>query len=223
MQWFRFYPETLNNTKAQKLPGDIFKIWVNMLCVAAENDGVLPILDEVAFQIRAPLHVVLHAVTTLLEADLLTVTKNQHCESYAPKNWKERQYISDTSNERVKRHREKMKTVTCNVTVTPPEQNRTEQKERPPLPPKLADPKKVEGVLKNLKVGSVGQQGVGRFDVENHLQPDDYIEIYRTVPGWDKQLLFGKYNAWVREKGTPTNPRQAFFGWLKKFTKGKNP
>jgi len=44
-------------------------------------------------------------------------------------NWDKRQFISDSSVERVARHRALHKTVTvtkCNVTVTPPEQNRTD-------------------------------------------------------------------------------------------------
>ncbi len=126
MQWFRFHTETLNNPKAQKLPGDLFKIWVNILCIAAEHEGVLPPMEDLAFKLRASLHEALHAVTTLIGANLITVTKNQYGETYAPKNWNERQYKSDTSNERVKRHREKNKTVTQTVTVTAPEQSRTE-------------------------------------------------------------------------------------------------
>jgi hypothetical protein len=44
-------------------------------------------------------------------------------------NWDKRQYVSDTSAARVAKHRELHKTVTrkpCNVTVTSPEQNRTD-------------------------------------------------------------------------------------------------
>lgn len=132
MQWFRFYSDTLNHPKAQKLPGDLFKIWVNILCIAADNEGVLPEPEDLAFALRATLHDVLHVTKTLIEADLLTVTKNQYGETLSPKNWRERQYKSDSSTERVQRHREKQKTVTKTVTETPPEQSRadTEQKER---------------------------------------------------------------------------------------------
>src|SRR3990167_4162298 len=45
-------------------------------------------------------------------------------------NWDKRQFASDSSVERVRKHRALHKPVTvtpCNVTVTPPEQNRTEQ------------------------------------------------------------------------------------------------
>jgi hypothetical protein len=47
-------------------------------------------------------------------------------------NWDKRQYVSDSSKSRVARHRAKkneniVDVTMCNVTVTPPEQNRTEQ------------------------------------------------------------------------------------------------
>jgi len=48
-------------------------------------------------------------------------------------NWDKRQFISDSSTARVAKHRALHKTVTgtqSNVTVTPPEQNRTEQKHK---------------------------------------------------------------------------------------------
>ncbi len=40
-------------------------------------------------------------------------------------NWDKRQFVSDSSAERVAKHRERMKQ-SSNVTVTPPEQNRTD-------------------------------------------------------------------------------------------------
>lgn len=55
MIWFRFYSEALDNPKVQLLPGDLFKAWVNLLCLAnrAEPRGTLPPVAEVAFALRA--------------------------------------------------------------------------------------------------------------------------------------------------------------------------
>src|SRR5262249_16018569 len=97
MQWFRFYSETISNKKAQKLRPDLFKKWVNLLCVGCHNEGVLPPLDETAFLIRCNEDETKSALHDLIEADLFTVSKNQHSEVYSPKNWRKRQYKSDTS------------------------------------------------------------------------------------------------------------------------------
>ena len=52
MEWLRFYVNTLDNLKVQGLPGSIFKAWVNCLCLARINDGVLPSLDVIAFRLH---------------------------------------------------------------------------------------------------------------------------------------------------------------------------
>jgi len=132
-QWFRFYNEALDDPKVQKLPAETFRGWVNLLCLAARNDGNLPLHNDIAFALRLPDAKATALLDALIEAELL-----DHDETgIRPHNWNTRQYKSDVSNERVKRHRERSAPVTCNVTspvtVTPPEteqsqkQNRTEK------------------------------------------------------------------------------------------------
>lgn len=54
MQWFRFYSTALDDPKVQRLTGDLFKAWVNLLCLAndAEERGTLPELSDIAFRLR---------------------------------------------------------------------------------------------------------------------------------------------------------------------------
>lgn len=117
-RWFRFYAEALDDPKVQKLDGDTFKAWVNLLCVAARNDGFLPSVDDVAFSLR----MTANGARTLLER-LLNATLIDKCSGgadgyrYAPHGWHERQYKSDTSTDRVKRFRQRSKP----VPETPPE------------------------------------------------------------------------------------------------------
>jgi hypothetical protein len=69
----------------------------------------------------------------------------------------------------------------------------------------------------------IGLVGQGRaFDVRDHLKDDDYVEIGQYMQGWDRKMLFDKYNAFVA-KDPPNQPKAAFIGWLKKFTKGRRP
>lgn len=128
--WYRFYHETLDDPKVQRLPGEIFKGWVNLLSISARNDGVLPDLDSIAFALRKDEKETQELLDLLVEKRLFDVTDN----GIEPHNWNGRQYQSDNSTERVKRYREKQRNVSCNVTetanVTPPDteqiQNRTE-------------------------------------------------------------------------------------------------
>jgi hypothetical protein len=116
-QWFRMYAEVLNDPKVQKLPAELFKVWINTLCLACNNNGTLPKLEDCSFAFRETISETKTAFHEL-EKHGLIVTDG---ETFHIHNWKKRQYKSDNSTERVKRHRNARK----NVTETP--QNRTEQ------------------------------------------------------------------------------------------------
>ena len=52
--WLRLYTEVVNDPKVQKLDGESFKVWVNLLCIAKETDrsGSLPPLSDLVFLLR---------------------------------------------------------------------------------------------------------------------------------------------------------------------------
>lgn len=53
---------------------------------------------------------------------------------------------------------------------------------------------------------------------------EEALERVRGVaPGWDRQALLAKYQAWSKGREAPKDIDKAFFGWAKKFTKGKPP
>ena len=52
MQWLRFYTNTIDNPKIQKLSPVLFKVWVNLLCISRIYNGVLPDTDRIAFRLR---------------------------------------------------------------------------------------------------------------------------------------------------------------------------
>ena len=51
-RWFRYYDEALDDPKVQRLSGDLFKVWVNLLSLASKNDGKLPSADDISFRLR---------------------------------------------------------------------------------------------------------------------------------------------------------------------------
>lgn len=118
LPWFRFYHETLDDPKVQKLDPVMFKHWVNILCIACRNDGKLPSNDDLAFALRVDDIALESVLDRLLIGGLIEIRKGGENGSYiAPNGWDKRQYKSDTSNERVKRYRSAKR----NVTVTPPD------------------------------------------------------------------------------------------------------
>lgn len=122
-RWFRFYDEALDNPKVQKLSGDDFKSWVNLLCLASRNLGKLPCVEDIGFALRIDRNGALTLVERLLNGGLIDKRSGgPDGWHYAPHGWDERQYKSDTSTERVKRFRQRSET----VTETPPD-TETEQ------------------------------------------------------------------------------------------------
>lgn len=139
-QWFRFYNEVLNDPKVQKLNGDTFKQWVNLLCLTSANDGALPPIPDVAFALRLSDKEATDLLQSFHKAGLL----DRKGPVYSPHNWDVRQFKSDVSTSRVKRFRDRFRnvseTTTITVTETPPEQiqsradteSETETEKKPP-------------------------------------------------------------------------------------------
>ncbi len=125
-RWFRLYSEVVNDPKVQKLPCEDFRAWVNLLCLASENDGKLPPIEDVAFALRMTLDGARTVVERLSSGGLIDrVSGGADGYHYAPHGWAKRQYKSDTSTERVKRFRQRSET----VSETPPEtETDTEQR-----------------------------------------------------------------------------------------------
>lgn len=104
MRWFRFYDDVINDPKVVKLSDSAFRGWVGMLCVASKHKGVLPSSDDLAFFLRVKQSQVAVLLAQLVNAGLLDKKEDG---KYVPHNWEGRQYLSDGSADRVKRHREK--------------------------------------------------------------------------------------------------------------------
>lgn len=124
-RWFRFYDDAINDAKILGLSDALFRAWVTLLCLASKNGGALPPAKDISLVLRMKQGAVGVWLAGLFAAGLLDKREDG---SFVPHNWEERQYRSDSSAERMKRHRDKKRDVTCDddgdVTVTV--QNRTE-------------------------------------------------------------------------------------------------
>lgn len=137
-RWFRMYDEVLDDPKVQRLSGDDFKAWVNILCLASRNAGVLPPAADIAFALRLDGKKTAAVLSRLEVGGLIGP-----CETgVGPHKWNERQYKSDVSTDRVKRFRERSKPVSGTPAETPPD---TDTDTEVPLDKNLTavDPEKV--------------------------------------------------------------------------------
>lgn len=151
-QWLRLYNGILDDPKVQALPGETFKFWINVLCVASKNEGVI---KDLPFYLRMSGSKVSKLMGDLRKAGLIDEVDGVEM----PHNWNGRQFVSDNSTERVRKHREKLKekrsgngdetfhgtvqvtrdgNVPRNAFVTPPEtetDTETEKRFKTPPPP----------------------------------------------------------------------------------------
>jgi len=124
-RWFRLYADAMRNPKVMRLSDFEFRLWVKLLAVASENDGHIPCAADLKLMVNVRLDNLLRGLNALVTGALLDADADVSG-GYTPHNWNKFQYKSDTSNERVAKHRAKR-----NVTVTPPDtETDTEQKER---------------------------------------------------------------------------------------------
>lgn len=111
-RWFRFYADAMRHPKVAKLPDPTFRLWVELLCVAAENGGHIPPADDLKHMLKRRLDHLLRGLQDLIRASLIDPLEV----GYEPHGWIERQYKSDTSTDRVRKYREKR-----NVSETAPD------------------------------------------------------------------------------------------------------
>jgi hypothetical protein len=218
--WFRLYTGILDDPKVQRLPAEQFKGWINILCLAKENDGLLPSTEDTAFRLRISEAEAQRLVEELAKRGLLDTTE----EGITPHNWDGRQFLSDedpTAAIRARRYRHNKRSVTDGVTdgitdtVTRDDtdaslHSETEQSRA-----------ETEAPTSRAKPRSVRRPTVCDEDFLEELQQNP---AYRAL---NVRALFHKMVAWCDVKRKqPTRAR--LVNWLNRedppmFTNGANP
>lgn len=132
-RWFRSYADTHRNSKIARLSDADFRLWHQLLCIAAENDGLIPPASDLKNLLSRRLDHILSALKRLVDGSII----DQLNGGYSPTNWTERQYKSDTSTGRVRQFRAKGN-VSCNVSETAPD-TEADIKEEKAMPDKSGD------------------------------------------------------------------------------------
>lgn len=126
--WFRLYSEFSHDPKIQMMPEAMQRRYIMLLCMRCSETLVTLHETEIAFQMRL-------SDDELAKTKELFLLKGFIDEDWNLTNWEKRQYVSDSSTERVRKHRDKKKEeVKQDETLQKQpsngtEQNRTEQKQ----------------------------------------------------------------------------------------------
>ena len=96
--WFRMYAEFAHDPKVQMLPEVMQRRYVMLMCMRCSNALVTLQEDEIAFHLRID-------AAQLEETKALFLAKGFIDEAWELLNWEKRQFSSDTSAQRVAKHR----------------------------------------------------------------------------------------------------------------------
>ena len=126
--WFRMYAEFLHDPKVRTMSPENQLRLVLLFCLRCNGNVTLQD-SHVTFSLRISDAEWSNTKRIFIDAGFIDSHNNVL-------NWNKRQFVSDSSAARVAKHRSlhKLSNVTqCNVTVTPPEQNRTDTEHNKPL------------------------------------------------------------------------------------------
>lgn len=233
MKWFRFYHDAIDDPKVQRLPGDLFKFWVNVMCLASRSDerGLVKLdAEAIAFATRLPDDEAGQMIADLVRRNLLEETT----EGYEPHNWDKWQFKSDNVAERVAKHRSNAasdgdgdtRNVTGNVTETPKPsviqitdtdtESDTEERESADAPPPPPDPPKPKPkrasripddfeITDDMRQWAI-EQGAGAIQVER--ETEKFLDYWRAAAGSKGVKLDwpATWRNWIR-RGIDDGPR----------------
>ena len=173
MPWFRMYHEFATDPKVQMLSEVDQRRFIMLLCLKCCNGDVTLQCNEIAFQLRVTETEWQATKTRLIEKGLID-------EDGQPEAWDKRQYVSDSSAARVRKHREKAKrysnvTETKSNAVDTDTDTDTDKKEgdKPPVKAKRFSPPTNSDVM-NYFV----EQGLSFGDAGN--EADKFSDFYSS-------------------------------------------
>ena len=106
--WIRLYTDLPNSAKVQRLPDHLFRFLINCWCLTgASKDDCLPELEEIAWTLKIDAGICRAYVDHLLEQNVLI--RRQGSGKIVPKNWDDRQFLSDSARDRTRKYRERIK------------------------------------------------------------------------------------------------------------------
>ena len=116
MEWFRFYHRVAHDPKVQTLPAELFKAWVNILCLSSESSDrwTVPNIEHLSFHLRMENGAVHRVLEALSKRGLLDLIEGHH----VIHDWDYWQADSDSAAERMREYRRRKKESLRNGDVT---------------------------------------------------------------------------------------------------------
>ncbi len=88
--WVKIDDDVIFDSAMQALPDELFKTWINVLCLASKNGGRLPVLSNVAFALRLDSVTVSDVLQRFREMGLLLKSEDG---ALSPLKWAGRHFV----------------------------------------------------------------------------------------------------------------------------------
>ncbi len=201
MKWFRFYSEFRTDPKLNRMPINHRYAFVVLLCLASDSSvrGLITGLDseDLAYELEMPCEDWLTLRSKFKAKGLIDFDRD----SITICNWDKRQFASDTSADRVARHREKVKKQVCNVTETLVKRHVTGSDPDPDPDP---DPKQNTIAQDELeRVGDSGEKAKKPKKSKPDTNPDFQVFWAAYPRKKNKQDALRAYKALIAKRASP--------------------
>ena len=176
-RWFRFHTDAIRNPKVARLNDAQYRLWTELMCVAGDNDGVIPCLDDLKHILKRRLDHLSRGLKDLISTGLIDPLGD----SYEPHGWSKHQYKSDTSTDRVQKLRAKR-----NVSETPPETETDADTEKEELEAKASSSSDDEPALRPEHVVESWNALAGRIGKPKvlALTPERRVKLKARIAGY---------------------------------------
>lgn len=192
LQWFRMYSEFATDPKVQMLSESYQRRYVMLLCLRCCNGDVTLHDEVIAFQLRI-------SIDDWNETKAVFIDKKLIGNDCKPIAWDKRQYSSDSSTERVQKHRKNKETEVkrySNGDVTPPETEAEADTEADTeIKPKTST---TEGARKIIK----------------EVLEEKHADLIRLFPKLDIPVVAEKLLSHYSGKSPPLDPWMITLKWF---------
>lgn len=180
-EWLRLYRRTVNNAKIQRLGLEAVGFWTNCLCLS-DDEGYLPEVSDIAWSMRVTEAVTETFLVTLQRNNLIVRDDDGRLRLH---DWDDHQKRSDSSADRVRKHREKRQkqaergdVTPCNVTVTPQSRVDTEKNREEKRREEVEAREQVRGPAETLEPVSLKTKPTAKRGTrwpDDAIVPEDWL------------------------------------------------
>ena len=195
-QWFRMYSEFAHDPKVQMMSEAMQRRFVTLLCLCCSNNNATLHDDEIAFQMRI-------SEEEWKATKSMFISRNMLSESNKIINWSKRQFCSDSSTERSRKHREQKKAMRQQCTVAAPPPDTDTETDKNTVGSEAETNRECDSEFPDEPENTGEQEPEVETSVKRNDYPEDFSTFFRSWPqtNGSKKKAF---QSWKKARDKPS-------------------